>query len=149
MKKTISILLSVILTISMLMTSAYAESGMSNFKKTLTYKTGLYTDVSSSDWFSKNVSDAYEYNIMKGTSGNVFGASSNVKLSEVVTIAARLHSIYTTGKAYFSASTPWYQSYVDYAAANGIISKNRFENLDLYATNPHISACTNYIGQMF
>ena len=58
MKKTISILLSVILTISMLMTSAYAESGMSNFKKTLTYKTGLYTDVSSSDWFSKNVSDA-------------------------------------------------------------------------------------------
>ena len=139
MKKTISLLLSVIFMISFLMTSAYAEAGMSNFKKTLTYRTGLYTDVSSGDWFSINVSDAYEYDIMNGVSGNVFGATSNVKLSEVIAIAARIHSIYTTGKAEFSASTPWYQSYVDYAAANGIISENRFENLELFASRYQVA----------
>jgi hypothetical protein len=139
MKKTISFILSFMLTISLIATPAFAEAGMSNFKRTLSYTEGKYTDVSSSDWFSKNVADAYEYNLMQGMSENTFGASSYVRISEAVAMAARLHSIYTTGKADFSMSTPWYKSYVDYALANGIISERRFENYELYATRYQVA----------
>jgi hypothetical protein len=38
-------------------------------------------------------------------------------------MSARIHSIYATGAANFEPSTPWYQTYVDYALANGIITR--------------------------
>ncbi|MBP8640855.1 MAG: S-layer homology domain-containing protein [Oscillospiraceae bacterium] len=134
MKKTISLILSIVLTASLLATTAFADGGLSNFQKTLTYKEGKFADVSSSDWYNTNVKAAYEYGLMNGKTASAFGASDYVTIAETITMAARLNSIYTTGKADFAASTPWYQTYVDYAIANGIISKGRFENYEINAT---------------
>lgn len=134
MKKTTSFVLCIMMTISLLSVSAFAQSGLSNFQKTLTYKSGQFGDVASSDWFSPNVGAAYEYGLMLGNTDGSFGSNSNVKISEVVAMAARLSSIYTTGSASFTASTPWYQTYVDYAVEKGIISAGRFENYDVYST---------------
>ncbi|NLH00496.1 MAG: S-layer homology domain-containing protein [Clostridiales bacterium] len=139
MKKAVSLILTLILTTSLFATAAYAETGMSNFKKTLSYAEGQYTDVSSKDWFCRNVGGAYEYGLMNGTSDRTFSPSGNVRISEVVALAARLHSIYNTGKASFASGNPWYQPYVDYAVDNGIISKNRFEDYNTYATRYQVA----------
>jgi len=134
MKKTISLLLCIVMTIYLLSTGALAQAGLTNFQKSNTYAQGKFTDVASTDWFVSNVRTAYEYNLMQGMSSNYFGADSYVTLAEVVTMAARLHSIYITGSASFASSTPWYQTYVDYAVANGIITKGRFEDYTISAT---------------
>ena len=139
MKKTISFVLCIIMMISLLSDTAFAQSGLSNFQKTLTYKNGQFEDVASNDWFSPNVEAAYQYGLMLGNTDGSFGADSNVKLSEVVAMAARLNSIYTTGSASFTSSTPWYQTYVDYAVSNGIITAKRFENYDLYASRLQVA----------
>ena len=139
MRKILSLFLSVIMAVSVLATAAYAQAGLSNFQKTLTYSEGKYSDVTSTDWFNASVKAAYEYKLMNGVSSSAFGSASNVKICEVVAIAARLSSIYNTGKDEFAASTPWYQTYVDYAVSNGIISKGRFENYEAYATRYQVA----------
>ena len=139
MKKTISFVLCVILTVSLIPAAAMA-SGPSYFQKTLTYPDGKFTDVAPNDWFGMNVEAAYEYGLMQGVSQNTFGAASNVKLSEVIAIAARLRSIYMTGSTDFASTTPWYQSYVDYAVANEIITGGQFPDYGAYATRVQFAA---------
>ncbi len=139
MKKTISFVLCIIMIISLLSVTAFAQSSLSNFQKTLTYTSGQFVDVASSDWFSPNVEAAYEYGLMLGNADGTFGAASNVKICEVVAMAARLNSIYMTGSASFTSGTPWFQTYVDYAISNGIISAGRFENYDMYATRYQVA----------
>ena len=39
-------------------------------------------------------------------------------------MAARLHSIYSTGEANFTQGDPWYQVYLDYAEEHGIVKRN-------------------------
>ncbi|MEG0778084.1 MAG: hypothetical protein RSG55_04475 [Oscillospiraceae bacterium] len=134
MKKIISLVLSVVMIASVLVTGAFAEAGLSNFKKTQTYKSGTFTDFPTNAWFAKNAAEAYEYALMKGVSATDFGSAQQLKICEGIAMAARLHSIYNTGKADFKEGTPWYQVYVDYAITNKIIGKNRFENYEAYAT---------------
>lgn len=81
-----------------------------------------------------NVKAAYEYGLMNGVSSNSFGAASNVKICEVVALAARLRSIYMTGSTNFATTTPWYQTYVDYAVANEIIQSGSYKDYNAYAT---------------
>ena len=50
------------MTISLLSVSAFAQSGLSNFQKTLTYKSGQFGDVVSSDWYTYYV---YDQNAVK------------------------------------------------------------------------------------
>jgi len=66
MKKTISLILCITLTVSLLATAAFAQGGLSYFQKTLTYTQGKFSDVASSDWFSMNVKAAYEYGLING-----------------------------------------------------------------------------------
>ena len=133
MKKTISILLCVVMTVSLLSTAAFAQS-LTNFQKTITYTQNRFSDVSTSDWFSLNVEAAYEYGLMNGRTSNTFGATDNITIAEVIVLAARLRSIYNLGSADFLTSTPWYQSYLDYAISAGITSYNEYSNYDAYAT---------------
>lgn len=97
-----------------------SETGLAHFSKTHSYTGDTFQDVAESDWFYNNVKAVYELRLMVGKEKSVFDTASTMTLAETVTIAARLHSIYTTGKNDFSASDPWYQTYVDYAKDNGI-----------------------------
>ena len=119
-------------------TAAFAQ-GLTNFQKSLTYTQGKFTDVASTDWFSMNVEAAYEYGLMNGQTSTKFGASDYVKLSEVIVLAARLRSIYMSDGAYFAASTPWYQSYMDYAVSNGITTYIKYSDLNAYATRSQLA----------
>lgn len=108
-------------------------SGMKNFVKTEAYTDSVYPDVKKSDWFRANVALAYETGLMKGKE-NGFAPQDKLTLAQVITMAARLHSIYNTGKADFVQGKVWYEVYVDYCTKNGIVGKNDFSNLNRNAT---------------
>lgn len=94
-----------------------------HFPKTNTYTQGQFTDVPASQWFTGNVAAAVEFGLMKGNSVSTFNPYGDVTLAEAITMAARIHSIYTTGDESFvqASGNAWYQVYLDYAYQNGII----------------------------
>jgi len=103
-----------------------AEPGMANFARVSSYSPGQFSDVNENAWYGFNdrkaVATAYEYGLMRGAGDAVFNPAGHVTLAEAATIAARVHSIYSTGGESFVQGTPWYEVYVDYAVENGIIS---------------------------
>ncbi len=116
---------------------------MSNFTKMRTYTRGMFTDVDEKLWYgfdrNKAIADAYEYGLMVGDSASTFNPTGNVSIAEAITMAARVRSIYTTGAGDFTPSSPWYQTYADYAIANGIIKSYDFSNYGRAATRAEIA----------
>lgn len=87
-----------------------------------------FTDISAAQWYYENVKAAYKYGLMVGVSANEFNATGNVTVAEAITMACRLHSIFYTGSENFTQNGGvWYQVYVDYARANGLL--DNFEKL--------------------
>ncbi len=121
-KRILSLLLAVILVVFILPMSAQAAGSLYNFYRVNNYYSGLFYDVPYGAWYETYVGAAYEYDLVNGKSANTFEPNSNLKISEAVKIAACIHSIYYYGYANFSNGSPWYQPYVDYAVANGIIN---------------------------
>lgn len=99
-------------------------SGLANFKTVNTYTAGQFADVASTYWGAPNIAKAYELGLMKGSSDTAFDPEGSVTVAQTVTMAARLHSIYATGSENFVQSGVWYQTYVDYCKANGILKKD-------------------------
>ena len=122
MKRIVSILLAFVLSITVLPTAIFAAEGsMDNFKQSQSYTEGQFKDVASDTWYAGSVKKAYELGLVKGSSATSFSPPGTMTLAEVITLACRLHSIYTTGTASFEQTDVWYQVYVDYALANKII----------------------------
>ena len=107
-------------------------AGMNHYSVINNYTPGQFSDVNENSWFGFNkqqvVASAYEYGLMKGLSDTVFNPSGNVTVAEAITIAARTHCIYAAGKESFEQGSPWYQVYVDYVVANGIIAADDFDS---------------------
>lgn len=103
--------------------SMVQAAGLQNFKQTSAYQNGQFADVNS-QWYADAVQSAYQFGLMQGTSSDAFSPEGNITHAEAVAIAARLHSIYYTGGESFASTSPWYQSYWDYAVANGICDTN-------------------------
>ncbi|MGE4485667.1 MAG: trypsin-like peptidase domain-containing protein [Oscillospiraceae bacterium] len=121
--------------------AAYAAGGsLDNFKEVNTYAQGQFSDVATGAWYAENVASAYELGLMKGSSTTAFSPDGNVTVAEAVTMAARLHSIYTTGTESFVQSSPWYQDYVDYATENGIIADGQFSSYTAAASRLQFAA---------
>lgn len=93
-----------------------------HFPRANVYNQGQFTDVPAQQWYTEGVKQAFEFGLMKGVSAKKFNPQGNVTLAEAITMAARIHSIYTTGAESFGQTSPWYQGYLDYAFQNGIIS---------------------------
>ena len=117
----------------------FAAEGYGNFRKVAAYHEGLFYDVHSGEWFEESVGAAYELGLMKGNPDGSFNPEGNVTIAESLTMAARLHSIWHSGKAEFEASTPWYQVYADYCLRSGIVS-GLPENLSAAATRAEFAA---------
>ena len=123
MKRRICSLLLAVVLLAGMVPSAFA--GYDNFQPQATYTSGQFTDVPADAWYEENVRAAYEYGLINGKSATRFAPDSSLTVAEAVKLAACLHSIYHTGRADFAASTPWYQSYVDYALDNLILQAPR------------------------
>ena len=135
MKKLVSLVFSLLLVASLASTALAAESAsLFNFKQVNAYESGQFGDVKSSDWFESSVKAAYELGLVKGSSNTTFTPAGSVTVAESLALASRLHSIYHTGSAEFTQGNPWYQVYVDYAIANGIIADGQFTDYSSTAT---------------
>lgn len=99
-----------------------------HFPRVSTYTQGQFTDVPPSQWFTANVANAVKFGLMKGNSATTFNPYGDVTLAEAITMAARIHAIYTTGTESFDQSSggKWYQVYMDYAYENGIIDNSYY-----------------------
>lgn len=93
-----------------------AAAGLDNFTVSKTF-TG-FSDVSESSWYYQDVRTVCELGLMQGKGADIFDPDGQLTNAEVFTLAARLHSIYNTGKSEFKSSTPWYQVYADYVKKN-------------------------------
>ena len=115
---------------------------INNFARVKTYNPGQFADVKTTDWFNNNVTDAYEYGLMQGNSATTFNPTGNITIAEAITIAARVHGIYYTGKENFIPSVPpenWYKVYVDYAIDNDIVKSTDFEDYGKFATRAEMA----------
>ncbi len=121
MKKRLISLLCVIALMLSLIPGAFA--GYENFTAKRNYNEGQFTDVNSSNWFSENVSTAYEYSLIDGKTTTTYEPDGNLTIAETVKLAACLHSMYVNGAAEFEASPVWYEVYTGYALQNGILTE--------------------------
>ncbi|MBQ6059332.1 MAG: S-layer homology domain-containing protein [Clostridia bacterium] len=99
-----------------------------HFERNAKYTQGQFTDVSAQNWYAAYVAGAFELGLMRGSTESTFNPSGDVTVAEAVTMAARIHSIYTTGGDHFVQSGKWYQVYLDYAYQNGIISRECYSS---------------------
>ena len=83
-----------------------------------------FPDVPSWEWYYQDVQKAVNTGLINGYPDGTFGPNQNMKYSEAVKLAACMHQKYTTGSVTLKNGNPWYQTYVDYAKAHSIISKN-------------------------
>ena len=121
-KKITCITLFVVLLVS-LCVPAHAVEAYDNFTNKNVYA-NQFTDVNPANWFADYVKQAYEYGLVQGVSDTKFAPDDDVTIAQTITLAARLHSIYTTGAepdGTVGTGGSWYDPYVDYALANGII----------------------------
>ena len=112
--------------------SAFALASVvmaAGFTKTLTYADGTFSDVKSTSWYAKEVASAYELGFMNGKAEGKFAPDGNVTVAEAITMASRVHAIYN-GKEIAKTEGKWYDMYVKYALANGIISEGQYTNYD-------------------
>ena len=132
MKRFFTSVLCLTLLASLLAGPVLAVNDMANPEITNAFS--RFSDVASGAWYESGVYVVSAYGLVKGVSDDSFGTGTNLKLSEAVTLAARLHCIYNSGSASFSDTEPWYQTYADYAVENSIISARQFENYEAMAT---------------
>ena len=91
------------------------------------YINGQFSDVSPDAWYVGSVKSAYAFGLMKGNSATTFAPNGYVTIAEAVTMAARIHSIYTTGgESFYLDPNKWYQAYFEYAYENDIITAEYF-----------------------
>ena len=109
MKKILSLLLASLMCLSMI-GSAFA----SEFK---------FTDVSESDWFYTDVKTAVESGLVNGKTDTTYAPADNLTYAEAIKLAACMNQLYEEGVINLTPGDPWYQPYVDYCMAKGIIDK--------------------------
>ena len=81
-----------------------------------------FTDIVANAWYYNDVRTAWQTGLIDGRTPTAFSPDDNLTYAEAVKLAACMHELYTTGVVTLQNGSPWYQSYVDYARANGIIS---------------------------
>ena len=96
-----------------------------HFEKATIYFQDQFSDVPANQWYTDSVASAFELGLMNGKGNKSFDPFGDVTIAEAITMAARIHSIYTTGSESFNQSegSVWYQTYLDYAFKNSIISR--------------------------
>ena len=88
------------------------------------YRSSPFTDVSPSAWYYSDVMNAVESGLINGKTATTFCPNDYLTCAEAVKLAACLNELWWTGAVSLTNGTPWYQPYVDYAWATGILSES-------------------------
>lgn len=107
-----------------------------------------FTDVPATEWYTQTILAVYEKGLMIGDSLTTFNPDGKMTVAQALTIAARIHSLNTTGKEVnILGGDKWYDGYVNYAIVNGIILYNDFDNYDRNATRAEMAyVFSNCVG---
>ena len=94
------------------------------FAPTRTYA-NQFADVAS-HWSLEYVKTAYEYGLANGTSASAFSPEGTFTVAQALTAAANIHVAYNGGSINTAGAKNWYDPYVAYCIANGIIKADQF-----------------------
>ena len=84
-----------------------------------------FTDVSKSDWFYDAVKGAWQNYLIDGVTATTYKPHGTLTVAEAIKLASALHQMQNTGKVtLMNGKTNWYNSYVEYGIANGILDKS-------------------------
>lgn len=129
MKKNLATRMStiIVLLIAMLCSTITGFAGMSNFTESKPYSG--FRDVSSNDWFHPYVSKSCKLGLFNGYPDGTFGPKGNITIAESIKVAAVVRATYDgETPPSNSKSDVWYNDYVAYAKAKGIIGNSDFLN---------------------
>ena len=81
-----------------------------------------FYDVDSNDWFYEPVKSAWQNDLIDGVTARYFKPDSTLTVAQAVKLAAALHQKQSVGFVTLqNGGTHWYDNYVNYAVANGLI----------------------------
>ena len=93
-----------------------------------------FTDVTANAWFYTYVRDAYRIGLANGTSAAKFSPDGSFTVAQALTAAANIHTIYNGKTVNTAGAKTWYDPYVDYCIANGIIKAGQFTDYNAAIT---------------
>lgn len=113
------------------------------FSRTRTYASA-FDDVPKNSWYADAAAAAYEYGLMEGRGNRQFAPEDSVTVSELLTLSARLRSIYEHGDAAvdFARSTDmanWFDPYLSYLEKKGLLPVT-LGNYDTPATRAQMAS---------
>lgn len=110
--------------------------GLHNFTAKHPFTKGMFLDMPYNEtaWYDSYVEKVVRIGLMKGSTEGRFLPFGDVRLSEVIAMASRLHNIYNGESGEFHQGPVWYSVYVNYAIANGIIRDEDFSDYNRPAT---------------
>ena len=84
-----------------------------------------FTDVRYANWYYVDVTAAYTRDLIAGMTATSYEPDGQLTVAQAIKLAACLNERYYDDKVTLqnAASGPWYQTYVDYALAAGILSQ--------------------------
>ena len=99
----------------------------SNGAQAVGYYDNPFTDVSPSDWFYSDVLYAYNLGLIDGMTATTYVPDGNLTIAQSIKLAACMHQYDNTGAVTLvNGTVNWYDTYVDYAIGNGIISSSTY-----------------------
>lgn len=140
MKRTLCLVLVLVLLLGCLPAAAAATPGHDNFKTVAVYNEKTFSDVDKEDWYGFSVQLAYKLGLVKGITKKKFAPDGKITIAQTIALAARLHSIYHGNGGDFKQGDIWYQVYVDYCVKNKIIAAGQFPHVDQNATRAEFAA---------
>ena len=120
---------------------APAAGSLDNFVPIQTYE-NQFLDVTPGAWYYDSVAKAYELGLVKGASDTSYNRKGNIKISETIVLACRIHSIYMDDGETFQqqGSEKYYMPHVRYAIENGIIQEGEYAVYNVPATREQFAA---------
>lgn len=83
-----------------------------------------FRDVPEGAWYYQDVKTAYQNNLIDGKSETQYAPDDNMTAAEAVKLASRMDKLLKDEGLNFVEGNPWYQTYVDYAKAKGLITSD-------------------------
>lgn len=96
-----------------------------------------FNDVSKADWYYNSVRSAWYNGLIDGVTANEFRPDSTLTVAQAIKLAAALCQMEHEGKVRLAnGETKWYDTYVSYAIANGIIEQSYASYTDAQMNAP-------------
>lgn len=123
-KRTISTLIALLM-----LASASPVSAFTVVSGSAVAYSGEFTDISPSDWYFTDVTEAYTLGLISGKDSTTFAPDKSLTIAETIKLAASVHQYLVNGKINSAAfetayGTHWYDGYVNYAYKNGIVTED-------------------------